>query len=99
MGSPSTKKSTYVTTNSALLSDPTPEGRELLVQGVLNDITWLYWRSSIGLPMQQLKPGGGGGGWTCTAKRKSVLCACARCASNASRLLQTSMICEWFEAS
>ena len=33
----------------------------------------LYWRSSIGLPMQQLKPGGGGGGWTCTANRKSVL--------------------------
>jgi hypothetical protein len=28
---------------------------------------------SIGLPMQQLKPGGGGGGWTCTANRKSVL--------------------------
>jgi hypothetical protein len=44
------------------LSSPTPEGRALLVQGVLNDFTRLYWRSSIGLPMQQLKPGGGGGG-------------------------------------
>ena len=53
---------------------PTVEGKLLLVQGVPNDFTRLYWRSSIGLPMQQLKPGGAGGGWTCTAKRKSTLC-------------------------
>ena len=33
----------------------------MLVQGVLNDFTKLYSRSSIGLPMQQLKPGGVGG--------------------------------------
>jgi hypothetical protein len=28
----------------------------------MNDFTRLYWRSSIGLPIQQLKAGGGGGG-------------------------------------
>ena len=28
--------------------------------------------------MQQLKPGGGGGGWICTANRKSTLCGCAK---------------------
>src|SRR6516225_7163463 len=77
---------------------PTVDGRRLLVQGVPNDRTRLYWRSSIGLPMQQLKPGGGGGGWTCTANRKSTLWGCAKCCSKASRLRQTSMICEWFEA-
>jgi hypothetical protein len=40
-------------------------GRLLLTHGLPNDVTRLYWRSSIGLPMQQLKPGGGGGGWIC----------------------------------
>src|SRR5246127_4898147 len=74
-------------------------GRLLLTHGVPNDRTRLYWRSSIGLPMQQLKPGGAGGGWICTANRKSTLWGCAKCSSNASRLLQTSIICEWFGAS
>src|SRR5258705_10785109 len=74
-------------------------GRLLLTHGVPNDLTRLYWRSSIGLPMQQLKPGGGGGGWNCTGNRKSTLWGCAKCSSNASRQLQTPIICEWFGAS
>src|SRR5580704_17775461 len=73
-------------------------GRLLLTHGVPNDLTRLYWRSSIGLPMQQLKPGGGGGGWICTANRKATLWGCAKCSSKASRPLQTSIICEWFGA-